>query len=235
MEREHLIPDPPGNILAHDKINFIRHFKTRNEVELKAYGKLKPKVVFKDIDVLYTNPTNFNSQRSAQFVKNYKPDIAFVFGPDIIKSPLLDFLPEQSINMHLGLSPWYKGSATLFWPFYFLEPQFAGVTFHKIVRKIDAGSILHQSIPSLSKGDGIHQVGVNAVLQAKNDLENLIDLIKNESAAYHAQKQTGKLFLTRDFKPVNLRVIYDVFNDQIVDDYLRGKLGQSKPRLIRAF
>ena len=33
------------------------------------------------------------------------------------------------INVHLGLSPYYKGSATNFWPFVNNELQFLGVTF----------------------------------------------------------------------------------------------------------
>ena len=235
MQRENLIPEPPKNISIQDKNNFIRHFEERYEVESNAYGLLKAKDIFSKIDVLYTKPSDFNSDISSKFVKYFQPDLAFIFGPDIIKSPLFDSLPKYSINMHLGLSPWYKGSATLFWPFYFLEPQFAGVTFHQIIEKADAGSILHQSVPKLSLGDGIHDVGVKAVIKAKNDLEILIDLFLGNNWTLSDQNNTGKLFLTRDFEPIHLRVVYNLFKNKIVDKYLNGELIQKLPKLIEAF
>ena len=235
MQREDLIPSPPANTSNHDKNNFIKHFENRYNIEKKTYGQLRPENVFLDIEVLYITPSELNSKKSSEFTENFNPDIAFIFGPDIIKTPLYAALPRISINLHLGLSPWYKGSATLFWPFYFLEPQFTGVTFHQIIQKADAGSILHQSVPSISVGDGIHDVGANAVKKAKNDLYNLIDLLLKDKWVLRDQKSTGKLFLIKDFKPIHLRVIYDLFKDKIVDAYLNGELGQKKPQLIKAF
>jgi hypothetical protein len=66
-------------------------------------------------------------------------------------------------------------------------------------------------------------------------LYKLIDLLLKDKWVLRDQKSTGRLFLTKDFKPIHLRVIYDLFNDKIVDAYLNGKLGQKKPKLIRAF
>jgi len=235
MTREELIPNPPENISLIDKNNFIKHFNNRFKIEKKAYGDLEPENVFSDIEVLYTSPRKLNSERSAKFVKKFNPDFSFIFGPDIIKNHLFSTLPNISINLHLGLSPWYKGSATLFWPFYFLEPHFAGVTFHQIINKADAGSILHQSVPELSIGDGIHNVGVNAVKQAKKDLYTLIELLKKNRINLVDQRVSGKLFLTKDFKPYHLRMIYDLFDDKIVDYYLNGDLLKSNPTLITAF
>ena len=42
------------------------------------------------------------------------------------------------------LSPWYKGTATHFWPSYFLEPEFTGVAIHELSKKIDSGPLVHQ-------------------------------------------------------------------------------------------
>ena len=41
-----------------------------------------------------------------------------------------------------------------------------------------------------------------------------------------------RLFLTNDFEPHHLRINYDLFNDQMVDEYLTGNLGPKKPKLI---
>ena len=87
------------------------------------------------------------------------PDFCFIFGTNIISEFITDSMHKMSINLHLGLSPWYRGSATLFWPFYNLQPHWAGATLHKIVSEPDAGDILHHVMPKLEEGDTIHDVG----------------------------------------------------------------------------
>ena len=139
MEREELLPIPPKNINKRDHDNFLRHFNDRNTIERRVYGDLDVNSVFKDIPTIHCNSATINSKEVAEFVKGFSSDVAFIFGPDLIKEPLMGALPKDRVNLHLGLSPWYRGSATLFWPFYFLQPQFAGATFHQIVSEADAG------------------------------------------------------------------------------------------------
>ena len=232
MERENLIPEPPKNLNQIDKRNFIKHFEERFVIENQIYGNISYKEVFKNIKILKRTPKNINSDETVNFIKGFGGDIAFIFGSDLIKDPVLSLLPSHKINLHLGISPWYKGSATLFWPFYFLQPQFAGATFHKIVFKADAGDILHQSVPKLEIGDGIHEVSAKTVIQAKLDLKNLIKKYNSNGWIYSKQKSSGRLFLNKDFQARHLRVIYNLFNNNIVDYYLRGELGDEKPNLI---
>ena len=232
MEREELRPTPAPDIRIEDKINFERHFSERYEIENSVFGKLHHEDVFKDIPKIYCVPGDINSKRIENFTREFNPDLAFIFGTDLIKDPVLSALPEMKVNLHLGLSPWYRGSATLFWPFYFLQPQFAGATFHQILPEADAGAILHQSVPSLQYGDGIHDVGAKTVLAAKEDL---ISLFKNDRISkwsFKEQQSPGKLFLTRDFHPAHLRVIYNDFRNNIVDHYLDGALGNRQPNLV---
>lgn len=42
----------------------------------------------------------------------------------------------------------------------------------------------------------------------------------------------GKNWIGSDFHAAQLRVIYDLFNDQIVDKYLGGELEQKKPKIF---
>tara|TARA_Y100000385_G_C12814857_1_gene517726 strand:+ start:199 stop:606 length:408 start_codon:yes stop_codon:yes gene_type:complete len=58
--------------------------------------------------------------------------------------------------------------------------------------------------------------------------------IKEEIKAVK-QKSMGRLFLTRDFHPSHLRVIYGTFDNKIVDNYLDRTLDQRKPKLIKLF
>ena len=169
-------------------------------------------------------------------MQDANPDVVLIFGSDLIKEPLLSMLPRHTLNLHLGLSPRYRGAATLFWPFYFMEPTYAGSTFHYIVSEPDAGDIIHQVIPTLQRGDGIHDVSSKVVIDSVKHAIRLLEIFERGGVwKLYKQKSTGKNFLGSDFRPQHLRVIYNVFNDDMVDCYLDGNLESRTPRLVRQF
>ena len=131
MERESLIPKPPNNIDSRDVTNFVRHFNERDIVERSVFGNALPQEIFSNTPTFYCKPETLNSIKTIKFVREFDPEMVIIFGVNLIKDPLLSLLPKDKINLHLGLSPWYRGSATLFWPFYFMQPQYVGVTFHQ--------------------------------------------------------------------------------------------------------
>ena len=239
---------------------WLGHFMARLDAENKYFGKQNFLESAFTNYIMVENQSQLNNRKQVLgFIKEINPDIALIFGCGMIKGELAQALPELTINLHLGLSPRYRGAATLFWPFYFLEPQWAGCTFHKIVDEPDAGDILHQCVPELAKGDGVHDVAAKAVVKATDDMIKLLGMWDaekisyrytysisptgktvttepeeiNESWKFHPQTTTGKNFLARDFQPSHPRMIYETYNNDIVDQYLDGNLKQHKPRLVR--
>lgn len=234
MEREHQLPSAPSSASSRDQQLFKRHFAERFETESHYFGNPTLRDTFADIPHHFCDRTDFNSHSSVEFVKRMQPDVAIVFGADMVRSPLFEALPELTINLHLGLSPWYRGAATLFWPFFFLEPQYAGSTFHQITESPDAGAILHHSTPVLEAGDGIHDVAAKTVQTSASEFGAILqDMISGKNFDLVPQKSNGKLFLNADFKPAHLRLIYEGFNNGIVDEYLAGNLGSRMPQLTR--
>tara|TARA_B100001093_G_C26749131_1_gene980294 strand:+ start:251 stop:1057 length:807 start_codon:yes stop_codon:yes gene_type:complete len=233
MQREELLPKPPTSLNNRDKNLFVDHFKNRNIVELSTYGDLNTEEVFKDFKTIYLQPSELNTESIAEEIKIFDADFAFIFGVDLILDPLISKLPHNKINLHLGLSPWYRGSATLFWPFYFLQPQFCGSTFHQITKTADAGEIIHQCIPKLEQGDKIHDVGAKCVKKAAEDIPILMQhWLRHRTFQGKLQKTTGRNWRSMDFHASHLRVIYELFEDNIVDSYLRGELEQRLPTLF---
>lgn len=226
--REDMFPEPPAHLTHSERGLWYRHFEDRYKAEMKYYGPQ----AYPETEVMEVEPDELESQKAVEFVQKIDPDLVLVFGCGMIRGELARVLPERTINLHLGLSPRYRGAATLFWPFYFLEPQWAGCTFHKIVYEPDAGDILHQCTPHLKHGDGIHDVACKAVIHAAGEMRRL--LYNTPSWRYTPQKATGKNFLARDFKAQHLAMIYKVFNNDIVDAYLDGKLPGKEPKLVRS-
>lgn len=234
MQRESVIPALNYACVQSDTSNFHRHFALRKLIEDQEFGIPKDEEVFQNLNVLRRNSENLNDFETTQFIRNCHSDACIIFGSDIIKGDAFDSLPPFTLNFHLGLSPWYRGSTTLFWPFYFMQPQFAGATIHKIVKEADAGSILHQTLPNLAKGMGIHDVGAATVKAGCKDLVRALEGFRDGKKFYFSEpSSSGRLFLTRDFLPHHLRVNYDYFGDRMVDAFLDGSLEGRLPRLVQ--
>jgi hypothetical protein len=233
MRRESLSPIAPEDATAHDQGLFRHHFDLRNRTENRMYGDLSHQSVLDKCPGRLIEASTLNSDEIASEVKEYEADLGIVFGTDLIKEPLLGVLPELTLNLHLGLSPWYRGSATLFWPFHFLEPQWAGVTVHRLVRAVDGGDIAFQSCPELLSGMGIHDVGVGAVTSALPRLLQLMEVVEaGKTLRFRKQSSSGRIFRTKDFRPCHLRLNYDLFGDRMTDAFLAGALGGSMPELV---
>lgn len=231
-KREEFLPIPDKNLNSLDKSLFEMHFKSRERIERKNFSNITPESMYDSDKFFYVKATGLNSITVIDFLKNNKFDVCFVFGTTLLHKDILKLLPEFSFNFHLGLSPKFKGSATLFWPFYLLMPQFCGFTIHKMTNMPDAGDILHQNVPILSKGDGIHDVGVNTVIKLGNDILKILEKVENRKIKFVKQSELGKTWMRNDFKPHHLRLIYSEFDNNIVNLYLDGKLGLDKPKLI---
>lgn len=233
MEREELIPSPPDDVSTVDSALFIRHFNNRYHAESLAYGDLRPKEIFQDVETLFIRPEQLNTVHISKRVSDFDADFCFIFGADLILEPVINVLPMNKINLHLGLSPWYKGAATLFWPFYHLQPQFCGVTFHQITEQPDAGEIIHQSVPCMEYGDKLHDVGVKCVVNAKDDLKKIIAHFKlHRGFKGKIQKTSGRNWRSSDFHASHLKVVYQLFDDNIVDMHLLGHLPIKSPNLF---
>lgn len=232
QERDNAIPSFKaqfGTDGVIDRVNWDTHFRQRNEAEEKYFGNPK----LPELPLLKVDKETLNDIDSCDFVKKIKPDMAIVFGTRMIREPLLSCLPKKTINLHLGLSPRYRGAATLFWPFYMLEPNWAGTTFHYIVDTPDGGDIIHQVVPQLEMGDGIHDVAFKAVLQSTKEALVLFQMDKWKR--FKQKPEAGKNFLESDFQPKHLRVIYTYFGNKIVDAYLNGDIKPKEPNLKRQF
>lgn len=223
------IPTMQEDLDEIDIINFKKHFEDRSLAEIKHFS-LTDEIECPKLKVGFNQ---LNGPESVQFINDVIPDFVFVFGSGLIKHPLIEVLPKETINLHLGLSPRYRGSATLFWPFYFLEPNFAGATFHYLEDQPDAGDIIHQVLPELNYGDKIHDVACKVILKSSQAVVELVEIyLKKGFWERFPQKHSGKNFLDSDFHPSHLRLIYDTFEEKIVDLFLEKKIRNRTPKVI---
>jgi hypothetical protein len=233
--REEFVPSPPPGLALIDEANFIRHFRDREVSEHRFFGTAG-QYCFDGLDVCEVTVEELNGPELKTWISEREPDFVISYGVHKLSQEMIDSFPPIAWNVHGGLSPWYRGTITLFWPFYFLKPNWAGMTIHRLSSKLDGGDIVHHSVPRLERGDGIHDTACRAVQQVAEDLVKILRLVEGGAQiAEVPQRSGGKLFLSKDWKPEHLRVIYNLFDNDIVDQYLDGKLGHDEPPLVRAF
>lgn len=115
-----------------------------------------------------------NNNKNIEWVKLLKPDYVLLYGTGILNNSWFDEFGDKIINLHLGMSPYYRGSATLFWPFYNDELDYLGVTIHIATRKVDAGDILHIVKAGIEDMDNYYDI-TNKLI--KKSIKKLPDVV----------------------------------------------------------
>lgn len=88
-----------------------------------------------------------------------QPALVIAYGCSLVREPLLSRFQGRLLNVHLGLSPYYRGAGTNFWPLVNGEPEYVGATFMYMDAGVDTGEIIHQIRGRLFPGDTPHQIG----------------------------------------------------------------------------
>jgi len=160
-------------------------------------------------------------------ISTFSPDIAIVFGASIIRDPLLSLIPRgRFINLHLGLSPYYRGSGTNFWPFINNELQYVGATLLHIDAGIDTGDIIAHVTPMIAKGDDVHKVGCKVIEVAVKTLVDCLSLLAaaQELPRIPQWKATEERYYKKsDFNEDILIEYYKALEDGLVERYISGR------------
>ncbi len=109
-----------------------------------------------------------------------------------------------------------------------------GMTVHELTQDLDGGAVVHQTVASMVRGDGIHDVACRAVSSLAEEVARLCQkAASGEAIDLKRQTTTGRIWRNSDWRPAHLHLIYETFDNRIVDRYLDGDFGTAKPRLHR--
>lgn len=141
-------------------------------------------------------------------------DVYVVMGASYIKGALIDFLVEHNAyNIHMGVSPYFRGSSTNFWAAYSGHIDMVGATIHKLSKGLDSGDILYHALPKPQIIEPF-LLGMEAVRVAVDSLVHRID--------------TGDIFkIKTEIQNKSLEINYSRnsdFTDYVASDYLTNLL-----------
>ena len=205
----------PGIIPGHypESETMKNYFEKVNDAQTKLFGNSYVNNSSKNIKILPMLSGDLNKCSSTFLSDFLKSDIYVVFGSSYIKGHLIDFLVEQkAINIHMGVSPYYRGTDCNFWALYDDNPHLVGATIHMLSKGLDSGSMLYHAMSNIKT----------------NPFEYTMSTVK---AAFHSIAERIKNQSIFDIKPAiqnkEEEIRYsrkDEFNEEIVKSFFFKKI-----------
>ena len=85
-----------------------------------------------------------NDLQTIALLKDLSPQLVIVNGTRILNETVLNATGATFLNTHVGVTPLYRGVHGGYWALASGDPEFFGVTIHKIDKGIDTGEVVSQ-------------------------------------------------------------------------------------------
>ena len=202
------------------------HFAERERQEEMFFGEVPFLEDTPGCRVLQIDPGRLNREATLALLTEAEVDTVLIYGTNLIRPPLLGRWPGRMINMHLGLSPYYRGTATNFYPLLNNEPEYVGATIHLIDAGIDSGAILRHARPEIVAEDRPHTIGCQAILAG---IDALISVLRKLEAGQVVQPvpqwevPKPRLYLRKDYHPRQVVQLARMVEEGLIPRYVARK------------
>ena len=199
---------------------FKEYFSEVLSAEEKYFGTST--FTAKNVKSLAIKSGDLNLLQPRHLVPALESDMYIVFGSSFIKGWLIDFLTKNhAVNIHIGLSPYYRGSSCNFWALYDGKPEYVGATIHFLSKGLDSGPIIYHAVPNLDD-ENPFEFTMRSVVVAQ---ETLTEKIMNSELFNSAPIPQSK----------DLQIRYSTnieFTDEIAAEFLSRKLDNTNLKLL---
>lgn len=200
----------------------LQHVRDRAQSESDFFD-LFNSTIEDNSNAIYIKKGDINTEKVVRDIIASSPDLLICYGSSIIKKPLLDAFRGRFLNVHLGLSPYYRGSGANIWPMINGELDMVGATFMYIDDGIDTGEIIHQIRADVHPNDTPHSIGNRLIVKMAHVYSDLVinfGKLKKEEQP----ENEGKLYLRNDFDLSACEKLYSNFSKGIVFDFLNDRI-----------
>ncbi|GEM_PF-2123502 len=165
------------------------------------------------------------TEESYKWITDLKPDYIILFSAGIIREPLISTYKNRIINLHLGLTPYYRGSGNAFWPLALGEPEGLGATVHLVVSELDAGNILGQARPEgVEESDGPRDISNKNVISGLELLVRCIQGYADDTITPQSQRtDIGRVFRLKEYSAQAILTLKENFRNGMMGSYLEHK------------
>jgi folate-dependent phosphoribosylglycinamide formyltransferase PurN len=167
--------------------------KKRYTKEYKRCFGNKWQSIDKSIPILEVD--NINSDTVYERLKKEQPDLIVDHGTAIVKDHILE-TAKLALNLHWGLSPYYRGPYCTAWALIRWDPLNIGVTIHKLTGIIDGGEILGQKRAVVQSGDTENSINMQLTQLGAEIVVTAIDKMKRGEELQFKKQDYSMGFLT---------------------------------------
>ena len=218
----------PADVDAHDLTRreagvIAEHFVERARQEMIFFGAQADVLVDGPLcPVRHMRPGELNSHDTLTFLESSSVDAVVVFGTNLIRTPLLERFAGRIVNLHLGLSPYYRGTGTNFYPLVNEEPQYVGATIHVINAGTDSGPILAHARPEIVANDGPHTLGCKAIQAGIDKLLHVLPEWREGQREPVPQwpVSNARVYLRKDYHPLQVVELYKKLESGMIGRYV---------------
>lgn len=194
------------------------YFQRVREAEKEIFGAIG--FLEGNVDHLALKSGDLNRLSKDVLLPALESDVFVVFGASFIKGWLIDYLIEhRAINIHMGISPYYRGSSCNFWAAYDGHPDLVGATIHLLGKGLDSGNMLYHALPKAEEADPF-VLGMKAVKVAHESLVSRIgsgeifsykEILQDKSKEYRYTRNAdftddvAKEYLENLFLPIQIK------------------------------
>jgi len=209
------------------------YFNSVMAAECSIFGDLD--FMPKNISSMSIKSGDLNFMTYSQLSPALDSDAYIVFGASYIKGWLVKLLVEKgAINIHMGLSPYYRGSSCNFWALYDEKPNFVGATIHLLTVGLDSGPMLYHCLPA-SHWSNLFEYTMLSVQSAHSSLVERIDNGSINNFEPITQVKSNEIRYSKNYEFKD-DILID-FNSRIsrIEEKLKENNFSTQPELLNQF
>jgi len=204
------------------------HLNLRNKSEISLLKEYCDET--KDNSNNFTCKKDYlSTENCLKEIKTINPDLIVVYGTSLLAGDILNEYSNKIINVHLGLSPYYRGSGSNYFPFVNNEPEYAGATFMFLDKGIDTGNIIHQIRPVINLNDDYYKISAKFIVKMTTVYTQIIkNFDKVKIKKLKPVENKNRFYNRADFSDESIKKLKSNFENEILSKYLKEKNNRDK-------
>jgi folate-dependent phosphoribosylglycinamide formyltransferase PurN len=117
---------------------------------------------------------SINDPEVQTLLEQEKPDLLLDHGTSIVRDHIIATAP-MALNLHWGLSPYYRGTHCTEWALINWDPRNIGVTVHRLAKSIDGGDVLGQKRIAAAPDDTVDALNLKLTVAGTQIVVDALD------------------------------------------------------------
>ena len=162
-----------------------------------------------------------NSPAARALLAELDVDVLCVYGTTVVHDDTLALAKDLALNLHTGISPYYRGADCAFWPLHEAEPHMLGATVHECTSRIDGGDIFGIERAAVGPEDGVGAVFARCVIAGAEAYARVLqDVVSGQGRPVPQDPALGREFRAAMRTGQAERRVHRLLADGLLRDYV---------------